>query len=142
MFTDKLILSITDKRETSSMKILALLPLFRSSRPFYLSFFLKNLKKPVRSSRSEVFCKRDALRNFAKFTGKHLRQSLFLNKVAIILTLIFSWPATLLKKETLAQVLPCEFCEIFKNTFSYRRPPMAASGQWHYLNITWCIIFL
>ena len=26
-------------------------------------------------------------------------------------------PATLLKKETLAQVFSCEFCEIFKNTF-------------------------
>ena len=26
-------------------------------------------------------------------------------------------PATLLKKETLAQVLSCEFCEISKNTF-------------------------
>ena len=37
------------------------------------------------------------LRNLAKFTGKHLCQSLFLNKVA----LLFS----------------CEFCEISKNTF-------------------------
>ena len=26
-------------------------------------------------------------------------------------------PATLLKKEILAQVFPCEFCEISKNTF-------------------------
>ena len=34
-----------------------------------------------RSSRPEVFCKRGVLRNFAKFTGKHLRQSLFFNKV-------------------------------------------------------------
>ena len=30
-------------------------------------------------------------------------------------------------KETLAQVFSCEFCEIFKNTFSYVTPPMAAS---------------
>ena len=30
----------------------------------------------------EVFCKNDVLRNFAKFTGKHLCQSLFFNKVA------------------------------------------------------------
>ena len=28
-----------------------------------------------------------------------------------------AWPATLLKKETLAQVFSCEFCEISKNTF-------------------------
>ena len=35
-----------------------------------------------RSSRSEVFCKKEVLRNFAKFTGKHLCQSFFFNKVA------------------------------------------------------------
>ena len=29
----------------------------------------------------EVFYKKGALKNFAKFTGKHLCQSLFLNKV-------------------------------------------------------------
>ena len=29
-------------------------------------------------------------------------------------------PATLLKKETLAQVFSCQFCEIFKSTFLYR----------------------
>ena len=28
-------------------------------------------------------------------------------------------PATLLKKETLAQVFSCEFCEISENTFFY-----------------------
>ena len=32
-----------------------------------------------------------------------------------------------IKKETLAQVFSCEFCEIFKNTFFYRIPPLAAS---------------
>ena len=36
----------------------------------------------VRSSHPEVFCKKGVLRNFAKFTGKHLCQSLFFNKVA------------------------------------------------------------
>ena len=29
-----------------------------------------------RSSHPEVFCKKSVLENFAKFTGKHLRQSL------------------------------------------------------------------
>ena len=33
-----------------------------------------------------------------------------------------------IKKETLAQVFSGEFCEISKNTFFYRAPPMAASG--------------
>ena len=34
-----------------------------------------------RSSRPEVFCKKGFLRNFTKFTWKHLCQSLFFNKV-------------------------------------------------------------
>ena len=51
--------------------------------------------------------------NFAKFTGKHLRQSLFLNKVAGLRTQACNF----IKKETLALVFSCEFCEIYKNTF-------------------------
>ena len=35
-----------------------------------------------RNNRQEVFCEKGVLRNFAKFTGKHLCQSLFFNKVA------------------------------------------------------------
>ena len=35
-----------------------------------------------RSSRPEVFCKKGVLRNFAKFTGEHLCQSLFFNQDA------------------------------------------------------------
>ena len=31
---------------------------------------------------TKVFCKKGVLRNFVEFTGKHLCQSLFLNKVA------------------------------------------------------------
>ena len=50
-----------------------------------------NNKKVIkrRSSRPAVFCKKGVIRNFAKFTGKHLCQSLFL----------------------MAQVFSCEFCE-------------------------------
>ena len=35
-----------------------------------------------RSSCPEVFCEKGLLRNVTKFTGKHLCQSLFFNKVA------------------------------------------------------------
>ena len=45
--------------------------------------------------------------------------SLFFNKVAEACYFV--------KKETLAQVFSCEFCEISKNTFSYRTSPVAAS---------------
>ena len=37
-----------------------------------------------RSSPSEVFFKKGVLRNFTKFTRKHLCQSLFFNKVACL----------------------------------------------------------
>ena len=50
------------------------------------------------------------LRNFTKFTGKHLCQSLFFNKVAGFR------PVTLLKK-ILAQVFSCELYRISKNIF-------------------------
>ena len=33
-----------------------------------------------------------------------------------------------IKKETMAQVFSCEFFEIYKNTFYYRTPLVAASG--------------
>ena len=62
-----------------------------------------------RSSRPDVFCEKGVLRNFAKFTGKHLCQSLFFNKVAGL---------SFIKKEALAQVFSSEFCEISMNTFS------------------------
>ena len=35
-----------------------------------------------------------------------------------------------IKKETLAQLFSCEFREIFKNTFLYRTPLLAASSFW------------
>ena len=77
-------------------------------------------KAQSRSSRPEVLCKKGVLRNSAKFTRKHLCQSLFFNKVADLSLQLY-------KKETLAQVFSCEFCEISKNTFFQRTPPVATS---------------
>ena len=39
------------------------------------------------------------------------------------------------KKEALAQAFSCELCEISKNTFSYRTPPMVASGTAFFVRI-------
>ena len=36
---------------------------------------------PEAVARPELFCKKCVLKNFAKFTGKHLRQSLSFKKV-------------------------------------------------------------
>ena len=73
-----------------------------------------------RSSRPDVFCEKGVLRNTVKFTGKHLCQSLFFNKIAGIR------PSSSLKK-TLAQVFFCELFDISKITFFYRTLLVAAS---------------
>ena len=73
-----------------------------------------------RSSRPEVFCEKGVLKNFTTFTGKCLCQSLFFNKGAGLR------PATLLKRVPGTGVSR-EFCEIFKNTYFCRTPPVASS---------------
>ena len=47
-----------------------------------------------------------------------------------------------IKKETLAQVFSCEFCEISKNTFSYRTPLVATSGNSTKLYRSFCTSYL
>ena len=64
-----------------------------------------------------MFCKKSVLRNFTKFTGKHLCQSPFFIK-------LHADVCNFIKKETLPQVFSYEFCEICKNTFPYRAPPV------------------
>ena len=58
---------------------------------------------------------------FLKFTGKHLCQSLFFNEVAgrpeTLLKKRLWHACNFIKKETLAEVFSCEFCEFFKNSF-------------------------
>ena len=82
-----------------------------------------------RSSRREVFCKKGVLRNFAKFTGKHLYERLFFNIIAGL-------ACNFIKKESLAQVFFCEFCKISKNTLFYRTPQVAASKITMFKKIT------
>ena len=70
-----------------------------------------------------MFYKGGVLRNFAKFAGKPLCQSLCFNIVAGLRPQACNF----IKIEALAQVFSCKFCKISKNTFSYRAPPVAAS---------------
>ena len=53
-----------------------------------------------------MFCKKDALRRFTKFTGKHLCQSLFFNKVA-----------GLLKKGLWYKCFPVNFVKFLRTSF-------------------------
>ena len=97
-----------------------------------------------RTSRPEVFCKKDVFRNITKFIGKHLCQSLFFNKIArysqkhhkihwkrLVPEPLFYKVAGLrlatLLKEAQAQVFSYEFWKISRNAFFYRTPPAAAS---------------
>ena len=66
----------------------------------------KMLYQKLRSIPPEVLCKIGVPKNFAKLTGNHLCQGLFLNKVPCLIL-----------KETLEQVPSCESWEIFKNIF-------------------------
>ena len=66
----------------------------------------------TRSSYQRCYIK-GVLINFAKFTGKHLCQGLFLNKVAGLRPQACNF----IKKEALVPVFSCEFCEIYKNIF-------------------------
>ena len=60
-----------------------------------------------------LFCslRKGVLRNFAKFTGKSLCQSLFLNKVAGLR------PATLLKKSLWHRCFPVNFAKFIRTSF-------------------------
>ena len=59
----------------------------------------------------EVFYKKSVRRNFTKFTVKHLRQSLFFNKVAGLR------PATLLKKRLWYGCFPVNFVKLLRTPF-------------------------
>ena len=68
-----------------------------------------------KSSHPKMFCKEGVLNNFRKFTGKHLCQSLFFNKVACLRA------ATLLKRSLWHKCFPLNFAKFL------RTPPVAAS---------------
>ena len=76
-----------------------------------MKLFVKVVKG--RSSHQRFSVKKDVLRNFSKFTEKHLCQSLFFNKVAGLRL----EASNFIKKETLAQVFSREFYEISKSIF-------------------------
>ena len=66
-----------------------------------------------------MFYKKGVFRNSTKFTGKHRARVSFLIKLQAACNFI--------QKETLIKVFSCEFCEISKNTFSYRTLLVAPS---------------
>ena len=78
---------------------------------FTIEKFSDQILSHNRSSRPEVFCKKGVLRNFAKFTGKHLWRSLFFNKVPGLT------PATLLAKRLWHRCFPVNFVKFLRTPF-------------------------
>ena len=75
-----------------------------------------------------MFCEKGILRNFAKFTGKHLYQGLFLNKVAS-LTLGLALAFNFIKKENLGRLFSCP--KLLRTHSFYGTPPVADSASKH-----------
>ena len=73
---------------------------------FYMTLF--------RSSHRRCSIRKGVPGKFAKFTGKHVPGHV--SRVFFLKSCRMK-PATLFKKETVAQVFSCEFCKISKNTF-------------------------
>ena len=77
-----------------------------------------------RSSHRRCSVRKCFLRNFAKFSGKHLHQRLFFSKFAGLS------PQLYLKRvnSTPTQLFSCEFCKICNNTFFTKHLLETASG--------------
>ena len=65
----------------------------------------------IQNQPTEVFNKKDVLRNFTAFKGKHLCQSLFFNKAAGLR------PATLLKKRLGRKCFRMNFAKFLRTPF-------------------------
>ena len=88
---------------------------FNSLYALLFALLYPSIASPTsRSSRPEVFCKKGALRNFAKFLGKHLCQSLM--------------PATLIKKRLWHRCFPVNFAKFLRTPF------LTEHLQWLLLN--------
>ena len=91
---------------------------------------LVNLQIQSKSSHPEVLFKKGVLKNFAKFTGKNLCQSLFQNKMA-------DWrPSNLLKKRFQRTFVSLEVLRIFKEHVYCRVPPGRCFCQSIFIKIT------
>ena len=69
-----------------------------------------------------MFCKKGVLKNFAKFTGKHLCKSLFLIKLPAA-------PATLFKKRLWHRYFPVNFAKFLRTPFLQKNSWATASEE-------------
>ena len=84
------------------------------------NFWMKMFFMIYRRSHQSCSLMKIVLRSFAKFKGKPVCQSLFLNKK--------TFKNVFIKRATLAQVFSCEFYEISKNNFFTEHLRTTSSG--------------
>ena len=92
----------------------------------------------------EAFCKKGALKNFANFTGKHLRWSLFLIKLQV------RRHASFLKRDSNAGVFLVKFPKLFRKKYlwtSAHREKYLKVHEWesygysHLFSMNWVKVF-
>ena len=76
----------------------------------FKDYFSLVMSRKYRSSRPDVFCEKGVVKNFAKFTGKHLCLSLFFNKVA-------GAASNLLQKRLWHRCFPVNFVKFLRTLF-------------------------
>ena len=91
--------------------------------------------KKSKSSRSQIIFEISSIKNFAIFTWEDLFWGLFLIKLQVFR------PATFLKSDPNKGV-SCGFCEVFKNSFLYRKIPEAALWQSYHSTVKSARVFL
>ena len=96
----------------------------------YMRATLNFLEVTVQKQPSECSIRKSALRNFTKFTGKHLCQRLFLNKVAGLVA--FPWILRNFYKHFFYGAPPVVAANIFPRAIYY-------ALLWPIFDITWKI---
>ena len=96
----------------------------------------------TRSSRLEVSCKTIVVRNFAKFTGKHLFQSLFFNKIAGLMQEVWLISRSLLNKVPWVPRVPkCPSAQV-PECLSTPAPSSTLVLKWSSAQVSWKLKWL
>ena len=118
--------NLQNSQENACARISFLIKLQAEAEVFFCEFCNKNtfftehlqtIASVDRISRPEVFYKIVA-KNLVKFTGKHLRQSLFFNKIATLVTITSLTTLTTLLKNTHRQrCFPVKLAKFQRTSF-------------------------
>ena len=118
-FTSLPNITVLDLKKWATKKLFSLF--FFACKEWFSPRQFKNCKRYEKFSECLFIMKRKLIRCYHTWQSEAVARSCFVKKAET---------CNFIEKETLAKVFSCQFCEISKNTFSYRTPPVAASGQY------------